>query len=93
MGPANIVLLPPPLDDHLRLAKILEDILKQAGWQSSGVSQAAFSGMPKGVIIETATEKPSITALGNWLHKVGFKPQGILKPEAPLIKIIVGTAI
>lgn len=75
------------------LARILEDILKQAGWQSPGVSQAIFSGVPKGVIIETAAEKTSIRVLGNWLHQAGFKPQGILKPEAPIIKIIVGTAI
>ena len=35
------------------LAVVLEDIPKQAGWQSSGVSQVLFYGMPKGVIIET----------------------------------------
>lgn len=78
--------------ESFELAAILEDILKQAGWQSSGVSQALFTGVPKGVIIETPIDKPSVQILGNWLMKVGLKPEGFLKPGTPMVKIIVGTA-
>lgn len=51
--------------ETINLAHLLDDILKHAGWQSNGASQAVFSGLPKGVIIETATEKPSLNLLLN----------------------------
>ena len=79
--------------ESIELASILESILKQAGWQSSGVSQAVFTGVPKGMIIEIPAEKPSVQILGNWLMKVGLKSEGFLKPGASMVKIIVGTAI
>ena len=79
--------------ETFNLAQILEVILKHAGWSSSGISQAVFSGLPRGIIIETSVEKPSLKILLNWLGLVGFKPQGFLKPNSNLTKIIVGTAI
>ena len=80
--------------ETFNLAQILETILKHAGWSSSsGISQSLFSGLPRGVIIETAVEKPSLNILLNWLGQVGLKPQGFLKPDSKLTKIIVGTAI
>lgn len=78
--------------ESFEFAIVLEDILKRAGWESPGVSQALFTGVPKGVIIETPTEKPSVQALGNWLLKVGLKPEGVLKPGSPMVKVIVSAA-
>jgi len=79
--------------ETINLAHLLEDILKHAGWQSNGVSQAVFTGLPKGVIIETATEKPSLNLLLSWLNQLGFKPNGYLKPDVSVTKIIIGTAM
>lgn len=80
--------------ETVNLAQILETILKHAGWSSSsGISQSLFSGLLRGVIIETAVEKPSLNILLNWLGQVGLKPQGFLKPDSKLTKIIVGTSI
>jgi len=56
------------------------------------VSQVLFSGMPKGVIIETPTEKSSVQILGDWLVEVGLNPKGVLKSGALMVNIIVGTA-
>ena len=75
------------------LAQTLEVILKHAGWSSSGISQAIFTGLPRGVILETAVEKPSLNILLNWLGQVGLKPQGFLKPNSKSTTIIVGAAI
>ena len=76
------------------LAQIIEIILKHAGWtSSSGISQSFFAGLPRGVIIETSVEKPSLNILLNWLGQIGLKPQGILKPDSKQTRIIVGTAI
>ncbi len=74
------------------LAQLIEEILKHAGWQSNGVSQAVFSGLPKDVIIETSVDKPSLGLLLNWLGQLGFKPQGFLKHDAAITKIIVGSS-
>jgi len=80
--------------ETVNLAQILETILKHAGWtSSSGISQTLFSGLPRGVIIETPVEKPSLKILLNWLGQVGLKPQGFLKPNSNTTRIIVGTAI
>lgn len=78
--------------ESFELATVLENILKRAGWESQGVSQALFSGVPKGVVVETPTEKPSVQILGNWLIKAGLKPEGVLKPGALMVKLIVGAA-
>jgi len=76
------------------LAQILETILKLAGWKSSsGISQSMFSGLPRGVIIETSVEKPSLITLLNWLGQIGLKPQGRLVTDREITRIIVGTAI
>lgn len=76
------------------LAQILETILKLAGWKSSsGISQSMFSGLPRGVIIETLVEKPSLIILLNWLGQIGLKPQGRLVTDREITRIIVGTAI
>lgn len=76
------------------LAQILEVILKHAGWtSSSGISQSMFTGLPRGVIIETPIEKPSLIILLNWLGQIGLKPQGSLVPDRDKTRIIVGTAI
>jgi len=76
------------------LAQVLEAILKHAGWSSSsGISQSIFSGLPRGVIIETPVEKLSLKILLNWLGQIGLNPQGFLKPNSTLTRIIVGTAM
>ncbi len=79
--------------ESYNLASILDEILKLAGWQSEGVSQAIFSGLPRGVIIETPAERPSLTFLLNWMGTVGLKPQGMIVPGSQQAKIIVGTTI
>lgn len=80
--------------ETVNLAQILETILKHAGWSSSsGISQSLFSGLPRGVIIETAVEKPRLNIFLNWLGQVGLKPTGSLKSDSKLTKIIVGSAI
>jgi len=80
--------------ETVNLAQILEAILKHAGWSSSsGVSQSLFSGLPRGVIIETPVEKPGLRILLNWLGQIGLKPQGFLKPNSNATRIIVGTAL
>lgn len=75
------------------LAAILEQILKLAGWQSQGLSQSVFTGLPRGVIIETPVQKDGLVILLNWLNNVGLKPQGILRPDASATRIIVGATI
>jgi len=76
------------------LAQILETILKLGGWSSSsGIAQSMFSGLPRGVIIETPLEKPSMKILLNWLGQIGLKPQGHLIADRSKTRIIVGTAI
>jgi len=74
------------------LAQNLETILKLAGWtSSSGISQSLFSGLPRGVIIETPVEKMSLKILLNWLHQIGLKPQGRLVTDRKITRIIVGS--
>jgi hypothetical protein len=75
------------------LAAILEQILKLAGWQSPGISQSVFAGLPRGVIIETPVQKDGLVILLNWLNNVGLKPQGVLRPDASATRIIVGAMI
>jgi len=80
--------------ETVNLAQILETILKHAGWTSSSrISQSLISGLPRGVIVETPVEKPSLKILLNWLGQVGLKPQGFMKPNSNTTRIIVGTAI
>jgi len=79
--------------ESYNLASILDNILKLAGWQSEGVSQAIFSGLPRGVIIETPVEKSSLNILLNWMGITGLNPQGIIVPDSSQIKLIVGTTI
>ena len=75
------------------LAQNLETILKLAGWTSSGVIQSLFSGLPRGVIVETPVEKLSLKILLNWLGQIGLKPQGHLIADRKNTRIIVGSAI
>lgn len=79
--------------ESYNLASILDSILKLAGWQSEGVLQGMFSSPPRGVIIETPIEKPSLNLLLNWMGVVGLKPQGIIVPGSQQTKITVGTTI
>jgi hypothetical protein len=78
--------------ESYNLATILDQILKLAGWQTEGVAQAVFTGLPGGVIIETPVDKPALGILLNWLNTIGLKPQGFLKPDSGITKIIVGIA-
>ena len=75
------------------LAQIIENILKHVGWSSSGISQAVFTGLPRGIIIETPAEKPSLKILLNWFGQIGFNPRGVLKQDIQVTKIIIGTVI
>jgi hypothetical protein len=74
-----------------QLASIIEQILKLAGWKSEGVAQSVFTGLPRGVIIQTPVEKPSLHILLNWMAAVGFKPQGELVSGSNKTCIIIGT--
>lgn len=78
--------------DSYNLAGILDEIMKMAGWRTDGVSQALFTGQPTNVILEAPQEKPSLLFFLNWLHRLGLKPSGILNPNAPKPKLVVGPA-
>lgn len=74
---------------------------RAAGWQftgpdNDGVSQAAFSGVPRGVIVIVRSREdlgaPELQALGAALAKIGGRPFAELDPKMAQgqFRIVVG---
>ncbi|MCJ7565662.1 MAG: hypothetical protein MUP52_13880 [Candidatus Aminicenantes bacterium] len=73
-----------------QLASVLKQVLELGGWKVDGVNQAVYTDLPKGVIIETPSVRPSLEILLNWCGAADLKPQGYLNPNANRVRIIVG---
>ena len=73
-----------------QLANVLKQILELGGWRVNGVNQVVYTGVPKGVIIETPSATQSLEILLNWCGAAGLKPQGNLNPSAQEVHLIVG---
>ncbi len=73
-----------------QLASVLKQVLKLGGWQVDGVNQAIFSGPVRNIQMEVPEAKPALQALLNWFGSAGLKPQSVLIPGSPSVKLIVG---
>lgn len=73
-----------------QLASVLKSVLELSGWKVDGVNQAVYTGLPKGVTIETPSVRPSLKILLNWCAAAGLQPQGNLNPNANGVRIVIG---
>jgi hypothetical protein len=79
------------------LARQLTDLLKQAGWDSSGDSASLYPGLPEGLIFivpeQVRQEIPlPLDILTKYLKAFGFTNYLISKPDASLTTIVVNAA-
>lgn len=78
--------------ESVQFAMTLREILTLAGWGTeSGINQAVYTGLLKGVILRVSGERPTVQTFGNWLLAAGMRAQGELVGSLAGIEIIVGS--
>lgn len=78
--------------ESILLAQDLDAVVKEAGWTTSGVTQAVTMPVPRGVVIQMPSQTDALLTLGQWLIDVGFKAGGLDEPTMTTPTIRVGTA-
>lgn len=79
--------------ETFQTASMIEQILKIAGWTTSGIAQVVYTELPRNVVLIASEEKESLTCLLNWLHNIGFNPIGIIRQDYKIPEIIIGTVL
>lgn len=93
----KLVMLTAPLGDPeaISFANALESIFKTAGWESKGVSQGVFTGIPVGVILRVPSKDkfhPCLGPLQKVLTDLGIQAPAVIEADTPVdaIDIVVG---
>jgi hypothetical protein len=81
--------------ESFSFARQLDTVLTTAGWSTSGVSQAVFTGTPQGVIIvvqSAQNPEPAAARLQQALKSIGIEAPAEVQANLPehSIKLIVG---
>lgn len=95
--PLKVVSWTAPLGDPeaLAFAKYLESAFVEAGWQTQGVSQAVFTGVPVGVLLRVPSREdlhPCAVQVQQAFGAIGIQAPGDLVPGSPTdrLDIVVG---
>jgi hypothetical protein len=72
------------------LAASLDDLLQRGGWEKRGLFPSIIDPPVYGTQISTATPKPSVQKLVNWLHGAGYQPRGLADGTSVVTQITVG---